>query len=101
MLRQVSNGAAALEKVKEQSPDLIILDLMLPGIGGYEFLKELQARGCGDIPVVVLSARSVEAKIIEMIKLEPNVKEFLGKPPKASFGLLLHNLLKTRPPLPS
>lgn len=97
-LCEATSGRAALRMVQEQSPDLIILDLMLPGLGGYEVLRELQAGGFGDIPVVIMTARTMDAKSVEMIKLEPNVKEFFKKPPNSAFGYRLHGLLKTRPP---
>lgn len=97
-LSEVSSGRAAMQKVKEQSPDLIVLDLMLPGLSGYELLRELQAAGFGDIPVVILTARVMDAKTVELVKSEPNVKEFFPKPPNVAFTMRLHSLLKTRPP---
>ena len=74
------------------------MDIMLPGLGGYELSRELQAGGFGDIPIVILTARTMDAKSIEMIKQETNVKDFFQKPPAAAFGRRLHSLLKTRPP---
>ena len=52
-------GEEALAVVSRQAPDLIILDLMLPGIDGYEVLATLRKRGL-DAPVLILSARAEE-----------------------------------------
>src|SRR5512144_160115 len=75
-----SNGLDALRKVESLNPDLVILDFMLPGMGGYEVLRELQAAGSGGVPVVVLTGRHMDRKNIDMVRLEPNVKEFMEKP---------------------
>ena len=53
------DGEAALEEARSRAPDLIILDLMLPGIDGYEVLSTLRARGI-DTSVLILSARAEE-----------------------------------------
>ena len=53
------NGEAALDEAARQSPDLIVLDLMLPGIDGYEVLSTLRERGV-DASVLILSARAEE-----------------------------------------
>ena len=98
-LADASSGADALKKVKELSPDLILLDLMLPGMGGYEILRELQATGNGDIPVLIASARTMDEKMIATLTSEPNVRGFFPKPPKPKvFREKIHSLLRTRPP---
>ena len=93
------DGLDALKKVDERSPDLIILDFMLPGMGGYEVVRELQSAGHTSIPVVVLTGRHMDRKNIEMVRMEANVKEFMEKPLKpALMSAALHSILKTRPP---
>jgi CheY-like chemotaxis protein len=93
------DGPEALRKVEALMPDLVLLDFMLPGKGGYEVLRELQSNGNGNIPVVVITGRSLDRKQIELVRLESNVKEFLVKPLRpAMLAGLLHNILKTRPP---
>lgn len=51
----VHDGEAALEKMKRYQPDLILLDIMLPGIDGYEVLSEV--RKTSNVPVIMLSAK--------------------------------------------
>jgi two-component system, OmpR family, alkaline phosphatase synthesis response regulator PhoP len=59
---EAPNGDAALELVRSAAPDLVVLDLMLPGIDGYQVLQALRA---GDetsrVPVLVLTAKSLQA----------------------------------------
>ncbi|MDE2237913.1 MAG: response regulator, partial [Elusimicrobia bacterium] len=87
------------KKAESLQPDLIILDFMLPGMGGYEVLRELQASGNGRIPIFVITGRHLDRKSVEMVRLEPNVKEFIEKPLRpAVLATTLHTLLKTRPP---
>ena len=49
-------GNGVLEAVTESLPDLIVLDVMLPGVSGYEIARELRKQGCR-IPVLMLTAR--------------------------------------------
>jgi CheY-like chemotaxis protein len=92
------DGPQALLKARALLPDLILLDFMLPGKGGYEVLRELQASGNGGIPIIVITGRNLDEKQIALVRMEPNVKEFLIKPmrPPVLAGLL-HSILKTRP----
>ena len=53
------SGEDGLEEAARRRPDLVILDLMLPGIDGYGVLHTLRARGL-DVPVLILSARAEE-----------------------------------------
>jgi len=52
-----SDGAQALEAAEDRQPDLIVLDLMMPGMDGYQLLKALRQRGLTDTPVVMLTGR--------------------------------------------
>ncbi len=56
----VEDGALGLECARRTLPDLVILDLMLPGLNGYQVLKGLREAGL-QTPVLILSARSEEA----------------------------------------
>lgn len=93
------DGNEALAKAKALNPDLLILDFMLPGMGGYEVVRELQSCGCADIPVIMITGRHMEAKSIELVRQEPNVRDFMEKPLRpVVMATTIHNLLKTRPP---
>jgi len=72
-------GVAALEAVAAEPPDLIVLDLMLPGRGGYEVLDEIRRREeTRDIGVIVLTARRDEADRIK--GLAGGADDYLTKP---------------------
>lgn len=59
-----SGGREGLEKAKELSPDLILLDVMMPEMDGYETCRQLKSQpGTRHIPVVFLSARAQQAEI--------------------------------------
>lgn len=65
-----ADGEQALKKVEDNTPDLILLDLMLPGIDGYEFLSRLQgSKKTKSIPVVVLSNLGQKEEIDRAKKL--------------------------------
>ncbi len=88
------DGLEALAKVAALKPDAIVLDFMLPSMGGYEALRELQSRGFGAIPVFVVTGRAMDAKSVEEVRREPNVKEFLPKPVRpAQLTAALHRVL--------
>ena len=61
-LLEASNGTTALELAREGHPEVIVLDLMLPGMNGYEVLENLkQDERTSDIPVLVLTTKSLRA----------------------------------------
>src|SRR5512143_1517852 len=63
------NGQEALEKVRAESPDLILLDIMMPVMDGFEVLARLKAdQTMRDIPVIVISASSDLQSVIKGIK---------------------------------
>lgn len=72
-------GEEALEKAKTISVDLIVLDLMLPGIDGLEVARRLKRRAeTRAIPIVMLSARGEEADVV--IGLELGADDYVTKP---------------------
>ena len=96
---RAADGREAVRKVAALSPDLIILDFMLPGLGGFEVLKELQMTEARSTPVVIITGRRIDRQTVEMVRQESNVKEFLEKPIKpVLLASMIHRLLKTRPP---
>jgi two-component system alkaline phosphatase synthesis response regulator PhoP len=59
MIQGVTNGNAAVEVLKTESPDLVILDVMMPGLDGYEVLTFIrETPRLEGLPVVMLTARA-------------------------------------------
>jgi len=74
-----SNGLDALQMTEEQSPDLILLDIMMPGIDGFEVLTRLKADdGSRHIPVIIISAMSDMGSIVRGIQM--GAEDYLPKP---------------------
>ncbi len=95
---KASDGEEALTKAKSVNPDLILLDLMLPKYGGFEILRELQSDETGSIPIVIITGRYTDRSTSDMIKQEPNVRDFIEKPVKPQvLAALIHKLLGTQP----
>ena len=64
------NGEAGIEKAKEVEPDIILLDILLPGMNGYEVLEQLKAdESLKDIPVLVLSNYGQKGEIEKSMEL--------------------------------
>ncbi|WP_296332118.1 response regulator transcription factor [uncultured Treponema sp.] len=72
------NAEDALEILKTSTPDLVILDLNLPGMSGFEFLKIFREKYNNAIPVIISSARDGDEDIIEGLGL--GADEFVTKP---------------------
>jgi len=86
------DGAEGLERVRRSHPDLLILDLMLPGMDGYRVLNTIRESG-NDIPVLVLTARTEETDKVRGFR--EGADDYVTKP----FGLLeligrVHALLR-------
>lgn len=74
-----SNGHDALEAIAHRAPDLLILDVMLPGRSGYEILRDLRAKPeWAALPVLMLTARG-QAKDREMA-VEAGASRYMTKP---------------------
>ena len=76
-IAEVADVAAAHAHLKSEKPDLVVLDLGLPGRNGLELLQDLRGAGI-DVPVVVLSSRTDEAGIVEA--LERGADDYVTKP---------------------
>jgi DNA-binding response OmpR family regulator len=72
----VNDGTTALEMIDKQLPDLVILDLMLPDIDGYEITRYL--RSSGDIPIIMLTSRREE--VDRIAGLEMGADDYVVKP---------------------
>ncbi|MBI4410052.1 MAG: response regulator [Gemmatimonadetes bacterium] len=72
-----ASGEEALALVRREMPDLIVLDLALPGMGGLETLRRIREGGRAP-RVVILTAHGTPAQVREAMAL--GVREFIGKP---------------------
>jgi two-component system, OmpR family, alkaline phosphatase synthesis response regulator PhoP len=77
---QSQDGRTGLQRALDDKPDLLVLDVMLPEMNGYEVLKELRRRRV-DVPVVMLSARGQEPD--KILGLDLGADDYVVKP----FGL--------------
>ena len=75
----VGNGRDALGRIQTASPDLLVLDLMLPGMDGLEICRQLRANPkTASLPIVMLTARGDESERI--VGLELGADDYLAKP---------------------
>jgi DNA-binding response OmpR family regulator len=72
----VHDGLAALRRIEEEPPDLVVLDLMLPGVGGLEVCRQLRA--LWPIPVVMLTALGEETD--KIVGFETGADDYMTKP---------------------
>src|SRR4030042_3467156 len=70
------DGESALSRARDQMPDLVILDLMLPGLDGVEVCRRLRA--ASDVPIVVLTARDAVSDKVQ--GLAAGADDYLPKP---------------------
>lgn len=74
-----ANGREALEQVAAENPDVILLDIMMPEMDGFQVLARLKAdKNWRDIPVIVISAMSDMNSVVKGIKL--GAEDYLPKP---------------------
>ncbi|MBQ0043746.1 MAG: response regulator [Bacteroidales bacterium] len=78
-LQTASSGQQTLDMIAEKKPDLILLDLMMPGIDGFEVIQRLRANPeTQDIHIIILSALNSHEDIVKGFKLGAN--DFITKP---------------------
>jgi DNA-binding response OmpR family regulator len=71
-----ADGEQALAQYERSGPDLVVLDLMLPKVDGFEVCRELRRRG--DVPILMLTARSEDVDAI--VGLELGADDYVTKP---------------------
>lgn len=74
---EAEDGLQGLAMVRSENPDLILLDIMLPGKNGYDICKELRAEGC-KTPIIMLTAKNEE--IDKVLGLEFGADDYISKP---------------------
>jgi len=75
-VRSAFNGTEAIEKVTAHHPDLVLLDLMMPGIDGWDTFRYI--RQVMDVPVIILSALAIKDDIVKALQL--GVDDYITKP---------------------
>lgn len=92
-----TNGRAALEAVREISPDLVILDLMMPEMDGWDVCRRL--RQDNDVPIIMLTARGDD--VDKIVGLELGADDYLTKPfnPRELVARVKAVLRRTEPPV--
>ena len=74
-----TNGMTGLRMAKEENPDLLVLDVMLPGLDGFEICNRLRSEPeTASLPIIMLSAKGQEADKATGLKVGAN--EYLTKP---------------------
>jgi CheY-like chemotaxis protein len=95
----VNNGRRALQAVREHRPDLILLDVSMPDMDGYEVASTLKANPeTARIPIIMVSA--LAGRGARVIGLDSGVEDYLAKPVDTTeLSLKVRNLLRLRQPL--
>ncbi len=73
---EAENGLEALEKIRREQPDLVILDIMMPGLDGYRVLRNIREQN--NIPVIMLSAKDTDAD--KILGLDLGADDYITKP---------------------
>jgi excisionase family DNA binding protein len=78
-VREAGSAAEGLAALEEEAPDLLLLDVMMPEVDGWEMLRQVQERfGIGAIPVLVFSGKVEERAVADVAAR--GARGFLGKP---------------------
>lgn len=72
----VNDGSEALGAFERQRPDLVLLDLMLPGVSGTEICRQLRSRS--DVPIIMVTAR--DGEVDRVVGLELGADDYVTKP---------------------
>ena len=95
---EAATGDAALDRFADGGADLVLLDLMLPGMSGTEVCRELRRRG--DVPVIMLTAK--DSEIDKVVGLEIGADDYVTKPYSARELLArIHAVLRRRGTAPA
>jgi signal transduction histidine kinase len=96
VLETAESGEEALAMVAMQSPDLILLDVMMPGMDGYEVVRKIKSNPeTENIPVIMLTA--LDDRDARMLGLSAGAEDFLTKPvDRAELSVRVRNLLRLK-----
>ncbi len=96
--RTASNGLEALREAKARRPDLVVLDLLLPGLDGLEVCRRLRGdRDTAGVPIIMLTAKADE--VDRIVGLEVGADDYVAKPfsPKELVARVRAVLRRARP----
>lgn len=96
----VADGEAAIEHILAQKPDLVVLDIMLPGVDGFEVCRRVRSGGYR-APILILTARDDD--VDEILGLELGADDFVTKPvkPRLLIARIRALLRRARPQAPT
>jgi DNA-binding response OmpR family regulator len=94
-VQEAENGAEALAKLDSFRPDLILLDLMLPDISGFDVCRDIRRAGT-KVPILILSAKTEEIDVV--VGLEIGADDYVIKPfrPRELLARIAAHLRKSR-----
>lgn len=72
------NGLAAKEQLRNELPDIIITDIMMPFLNGLELISFVRNELCSQVPIIVLSSAGLEKTVVEAFEL--GADDFITKP---------------------
>jgi CheY-like chemotaxis protein len=101
-VREATNGREALDRLRQDKPDVILLDLMMPEMDGFAVVAALQKEAAWrDIPVVVITARDLDANDRE--RLNSGVQTVLVKETFRAADLVerIRRVVQSQPPVTS
>ena len=93
------DGPTAVRRWREESPDLVLLDLSMPGPDGYSVARQLRAEGA-DVPIIVVSGERAEAAKVRVLDL--GADDYLVKPfgKQELLARIRAAMRRARPPVP-
>jgi signal transduction histidine kinase len=96
LLQTAGSGEIALTMVEQEAPDLILLDVMMPGMDGYQVVGKIKANpATNNIPVIMLTA--LDDRNARMLGLSAGAEDFLTKPvDRAELCVRVRNLLRLK-----
>ena len=73
---RADDGTAAFEKITQDWPDLVLVDIMMPGMNGFELTKRI--RSCSNIPIIIISAMNADSD--KILGLDIGADDYVTKP---------------------